>query len=39
MSYTGNTLRLRWHASVEAIQRLPQVWKVFALPTQATDSG
>ena len=39
MSYTGNTLRLRLHASVEAIARLQRVWAVFALPTQATYSG
>ena len=39
MSYTGNTLRLRMHASVETIARLQRVWDVFALPTQATYSG
>lgn len=39
MSYTGNTLKLRLHASVEAIARLQRVWEVFALPTQATYSG
>ena len=39
MSYTGNTLKLRLHASVEAIQRLQRVWEVFALPTHATYSG
>jgi hypothetical protein len=39
MSYTGNTLKLRLHASVAAIRQLQRVWKVFALPTQATYSG
>jgi hypothetical protein len=39
MSHTGNTLRLRLHASVEAMHRLERVWEVFALPTQATYSG
>ena len=29
-------LRLRFCASVEAIQRMQRVWAVFALPTQAT---
>jgi hypothetical protein len=39
MSYTGNTLKLRLQAGLEAIRRLQRVWKVFALPTQATYSG
>jgi hypothetical protein len=39
MSHTGNTLKLRLHAGVEAIRRLQRVWAVFALPTQATWSG
>lgn len=39
MSHTGNTLRLRLHAGVEAIGRWQRVWEVFALPTQATYSG
>jgi len=31
----------RPHAEVsrEAIRRLQRIWEVFALPTQATDSG
>ena len=29
-------LRLRFCASVEAIQRVQRVWEVFQLPTQAT---
>jgi hypothetical protein len=39
MSHTGNTLRLRLHAGMDAMRRLERVWKVFALPTQATYSG
>jgi hypothetical protein len=39
MSHTGNTLRLRLQAGVEALGRLQRVWEVFALPTQATYSG
>jgi hypothetical protein len=39
MSYTGNTLKLRLHAGVAAIQRLQRIWEVFELPTQATYSG
>ena len=39
MSHTGNTLKLRLHAGVEAIRRLQRVWEVFELPTQATYSG
>ena len=36
MSRFQCTLRLRFCASVEAIQRVQRVWEVFALPTQAT---
>ena len=36
MSRFQCNLRLRFCASVEAIQRVQRVWEVFALPTQAT---
>jgi hypothetical protein len=36
MSRFQCTLRLRFCARVEAIQRVQRVWEVFALPTQAT---
>ena len=36
MSRRQNTLRLRFCAAREAIARVQQIWKVFALPTQAT---
>lgn len=36
MSRLQNTLRLRFCAAREAIARVQQIWKVFALPTQAT---
>jgi hypothetical protein len=36
MSRFQCTLRLRFRASIEAIARVEKVWKVFALPTQAT---
>ena len=39
MNRTGNRLKLRLCASVEAIRRLQRIWEVFALPTQATNTG
>ena len=39
MNRTSNQLKLRLCASVEAIGRLRRIWEVFALPTQATNTG